>query len=160
MSTQRAIATLLSEIVDGASSNGGFVLNHDDRGLLRSLDQLTAAQASRIPPGGGSSVAAHVDHLRYGIGLLNRWGDGEKNPFADSDYSASWKRTAVTEPEWAALRDGLRRELERWAVVVRQPREMDETESTAMIGSVVHLAYHVGAIRQIDRATRGPSADD
>jgi len=29
-----------------------------------------------------------------------------------------------------------------------------------MAGSVVHLAYHLGAIRQIDRATRGPTAED
>ena len=28
---------------------------------------------------------------------------------------------------------------------------------TDMIGSVAHLAYHLGAIRQIDRATRGPA---
>jgi hypothetical protein len=27
-------------------------------------------------------------------------------------------------------------------------------------GSVAHLAYHLGAIRQIDRATRGPTAED
>jgi hypothetical protein len=25
---------------------------------------------------------------------------------------------------------------------------------------VAHLAYHMGAIRQIDRAARGPSAED
>lgn len=27
------------------------------------------------------------------------------------------------------------------------------------IGSIAHLAYHLGAIRQIDRGTRGPSAE-
>jgi hypothetical protein len=26
-----------------------------------------------------------------------------------------------------------------------------------MIGSIAHLAYHLGAIRQINRAARGPS---
>ena len=25
-----------------------------------------------------------------------------------------------------------------------------------MIGSIAHFAYHVGAIRQIDKGTRGP----
>jgi hypothetical protein len=29
-----------------------------------------------------------------------------------------------------------------------------------MAGSVAHVAYHLGAIRQIDRATRGPTAED
>jgi hypothetical protein len=29
-----------------------------------------------------------------------------------------------------------------------------------IIGSVAHLAYHMGAIRQIDRATRGPPEEE
>ncbi len=29
-----------------------------------------------------------------------------------------------------------------------------------MIGSIAHLAYHLGAIRQIDRTARGPAAND
>jgi len=29
-----------------------------------------------------------------------------------------------------------------------------------VVGSIAHLAYHVGAIRQIDLSARGPSAND
>jgi hypothetical protein len=29
-------------------------------------------------------------------------------------------------------------------------------ELTGLLASVAHLAYHLGAIRQIDKATRGP----
>jgi hypothetical protein len=29
-------------------------------------------------------------------------------------------------------------------------------ELTGMIGSIAHLAYHLGAIRQISKDTRGP----
>jgi hypothetical protein len=32
-------------------------------------------------------------------------------------------------------------------------------ELNGVIASVAHLAYHLGAIRQIDRAIRGPSAE-
>jgi hypothetical protein len=45
-----------------------------------------AEEASAVPSGGGASIAAHVDHLRYGLELLNRWTRGEK-PFADADHS-------------------------------------------------------------------------
>jgi len=27
------------------------------------------------------------------------------------------------------------------------------------MGSIAHLGYHLGAMRQIDRATRGPTAE-
>jgi hypothetical protein len=30
------------------------------------------------------------------------------------------------------------------------------TEMSGMIASIAHLAYHVGAIRQIDKGARGP----
>jgi hypothetical protein len=37
------------------------------------------------------------------------------------------------------------------------PRVWSETTLTGAIASAVHLAYHLGAIRQIDRTTRGPA---
>jgi len=37
---------------------------------------------------------------------------------------------------------------------------VSEVEAGWMAGSVAHLAYHMGAIRQIDRTTRGPTAED
>ena len=66
------------------------MLNSGDEGLLRSLEKLSAAQASALTPT-GSSIAAHVDHVRYGMSLMNRWSQGE-NPFASADWSASWRK--------------------------------------------------------------------
>jgi hypothetical protein len=34
---------------------------------------------------------------------------------------------------------------------------VNEEGAMAMVGSIAHLAYHLGAIRQIDAASRGPS---
>jgi hypothetical protein len=104
-------------------------------------------------------VAAHVDHLRYGLSLMNRWSRGE-NPFTDADYSASWTRVRATDEEWSRLRSELRREIAAWRQVLRTPREVADDELGGLIGSVVHLAYHLGAIRQIDRNARGPRATD
>lgn len=64
-------STLWREIVQGPPGDFAFVLNPSDPGLLRSLARLSAADASYVPPNRGSSVAAHVDHLRYGIELLH-----------------------------------------------------------------------------------------
>lgn len=89
------LVVLLNELADGPAPQAAFVLNPGDRGLLRSLDTLSAAEASATA-GGESSIAAHVDHLRYGFQLMNRWSKGE-SPFADADYSASWRRTVVTD---------------------------------------------------------------
>lgn len=131
------------------------MLNAGDEGLLQSLDKLPAAAASAATPT-GSSIAAHVDHLRYGLSLMNRWSGGE-NPFDDADWSASWRKTTVAEDEWRTLRGELRTEAERWSTALSAPREVEEIELNGMIGSVAHLAYHLGAIRQINQTLRGPA---
>jgi len=152
------LTTLFAELVDGAPRSGAYMLNGGDPGLLRSLDKLSAAAASATPSG-GSSIAAHVDHLRYGLSLMNRWSAGEQ-PFDDADWSSSWRKTRVSEGEWEQLRAQLRDESHLWLEALRKPRDVGETELNGMIGSIAHLAYHVGAIRQIDRAARGPGAND
>lgn len=151
----RTLATLFGELVNGAAADGAYILNAGDDGLLRSLDKISAKAASALTPT-GSSIAAHVDHLRYGLSLMNRWSAGE-NPFADADWSTSWKNTAVSDDEWQTRRAELRAEATRWLEALRAPRDVPEIELGGMIGSIAHLAYHLGAIRQIDRATRGPA---
>ncbi|HYP14975.1 MAG TPA: DinB family protein [Bryobacteraceae bacterium] len=154
-----ALQTLLAELVDGSGSSQAWMLNPNDGGLLNSLNKLSAEEASAIPSTGGASIAAHVDHLRYGLGLMNRWSQGEQ-PFADADYSASWLRNTVSEAEWTSLREALRSEAYAWREAIKRPRDVSDFELTGMIASVAHFAYHVGAIRQINRTTRGPGASD
>ena len=74
---------LFSELVNGPSSSGGFVLNSGDVGLLRSLDKIPAGAAS-LSTNGGATLAAHAQHLRYGLSLMNRWAKEGGNPFADA----------------------------------------------------------------------------
>jgi hypothetical protein len=134
------------------------MLNTGDIGLLASLDKLSAAEASRTHAG-GASIAAHTDHLRYGLMLMNRWSAGEVNPWKDADWAASWRKPNVTEEEWRRLRTELRREAQEWLRALGTPREVDETRLMYMVSTIPHLAYHVGAIRQIDRSVRGPNAE-
>jgi hypothetical protein len=149
---------LFGELMHGVSGAGGFMLNVGDRGLLRSLERVSAADASALTRT-GSSIAAHVHHVAYGLSLLNRWSRGE-NPFADADWAASWTKTSVNESEWEALRIQLRDEAARWLTVLRTPREVQDLELSGMIGSIAHLAYHLGAIRQINSNARGPAEGD
>jgi hypothetical protein len=155
----KILSTLFTELVQGSPDPTArtYMLNQGDAGLLASLDRLSAADASASHDG-GASIAAHVDHLRYGFSLLHGWSRGSlpKN----ADWTASWRQTAVSEEGWRKLREELRHEAAQWAKVLATPREVSDVEAGWMAGSVAHLAYHLGAIRQIDRAIRGPSAED
>ena len=157
--TKQIVLTLLNEVLAGPAPEVGYFLNPGDAGLLRSLDRLSAAQASAVAPGGGASIAAHVDHLRYGLELLNRELAGER-AFEDADYSASWRRRTVSEREWTDRRNQLRIEATRLLDFIQRGRAMSDADVTNALAMVVHLGYHLGAIRQIDPAAKGPPARD
>src|SRR5215467_7310422 len=145
-----ALARLFSELIDGVSSTsgGGFVLNTGDVGLLRSIKKLSAADASESS-NGGATIAAHVQHVRYELSLMNRWASQGGNPFADAKWNEAWKTSTVDLRAWAEICQGFEEEAHRWLDVLRTLREDTEVELTGLVGSVAHLAYHLGAIRQI-----------
>ena len=88
------LENLFGELMHGVSGKGGFMLNVGDRGLLRSLERLSAADASALTRT-GSSIASHVAHVGYGLSLMNRWSRGE-NPFGSADWSAAWKKATLS----------------------------------------------------------------
>jgi hypothetical protein len=155
MEISPVLARLFSELVDGAAADGAFVLNSGDAGLLRSLEKVSAADASRSV-NDGATIAAHVQHLRYGLSLMNQWAEAGGNPFANAKWDEAWKTGAVDAASWDEIRNGLRDESRRWLHTLRSPREAADVEVTGMAASVAHLAYHLGAIRQINKDARGP----
>ena len=50
------------------------------------------------------------------------------------------------------------RRTRRWHAALKTPRELSLLELNGVIASIAHLAYHFGAIRQIDYSTHGPKA--
>ena len=146
---QRALVKLLVEIFDGPPGQEAYMLNPGDPGLLRQLDSIDASAASTRPMPGQTTIASHVDHVLYGLSLLNRWAAGEANPWADADWNASWQRTAVTDEQWQALRDSLRRAAATWRGVVAARAAWDDVTAAGALSSAAHTAYHLGALRQI-----------
>ena len=156
--TGPVLARVFGELVDGTTTSGGpFILNSGDVGLLRSLDNITAADASRSV-NEGATIAAHAEHLRFGQSLMNRWASEGGNPFADARWDDAWSMSTVDDAKWQEIRTGLRDEAHRWHRALNTPRETSDVEFSGMVGSIAHLAYHLGAIRQINKRSRGPKA--
>ena len=154
--THDALRQLFVELTGGAPQGGGaYILNSGDIGLLRSLETLSADDASRSA-NDGATIAAHAQHLRYGLSLMNQWAAGGGNPFADAKWDAAWEVSAVTGSQWEEIRGGLHGEATRWRDTLGTVRDVSPPELMGMIGSIAHLAYHLGAVRQIARSARGP----
>lgn len=152
-SVSSTIGFLFRELVDGRTSPDAYVLNRGDPGLLRSLDALSAAEASSSTPN-RVSVAAHVDHICYSLHRMNGW--ASDTALEPANWRASWRRSRVTDAEWATLRADLAREVSAWKQVLDRDALADDETQRSLASSVVHLAYHFGAIRQLADAARGP----
>jgi hypothetical protein len=95
------------------------------------------------------TIAAHANHVNYGLELLNRWAGGEENPFATADWEGSWAKQTVSLDEWQEVVAGLQHEAASWIAALEEPREWDEISFTGALASAAHIAYHLGAIRQL-----------
>jgi len=119
-------------------------------GINGTLAQLSAAQASRDVD--GVTAAAHAEHVRWAMQMVNDFFDGCA---PTSDWSASWTVREVDEAAWDKLRDDLR---QVGAKLLENLRERHSwAEEMAMLGAFAsygHTAYHLGALRQLMKRVR------
>jgi hypothetical protein len=142
------VESLLREVLFGPAAGAAWVLNSGDKGVLETLESISASDASRPLIPNRSSIAGHAGHLRYSLSLLNRWANGE-NPFVDADWPGSWKDQEVDQTAWEGILRGLREEATSWLAAATEPREWDPISLTGAMASAVHIGYHLGAIRQL-----------
>lgn len=116
-------------------------------GLYGTLEVLTAAQASQSF--GGASIVAHTEHVRWAIAMVNGYFRGV-TPRAE--WSESWRVSQLNDAGWRDLRDRLR---EEGTTLLRNietsHRWDDEAAINGALASLAHTAYHLGAIRQLQR---------
>lgn len=133
--------------LDGTKADGSG--NH---GLLATLDALSAEQASREVL--GSTVAAHAAHTAYHLEVIVRWErDGDRGPF---DWTGSFEPTQVDADGWAVTRERLHAAYGALTTFARtwEDRPVDGDVAGGLTGAVAHVAYHLGAIRQLTKGVR------
>ena len=88
--------------------------SHENGGLLANLRRVNAQQASRPAPGGGPSIAAHAEHVRWFLRLAVRLADPERDTInwdaPDVKWANSWGVSQVNKAAWTNLIETLERE--------------------------------------------------
>jgi hypothetical protein len=140
----KSLSGLLQEAYEGADSS--FFSDAEKGGLLRTLSELSAEQASRPIVADGLTVAAHAEHLRWSLANLNATTRGAAwNP----NWAESWRVRQVDPTEWDALRSKLRHEYETTLEAMRSldAAHLEPMMFTGVVATIAHAAYHLGAIR-------------
>jgi len=138
------ILGVLVEAFEGPQQNWSYFTDTGKgSGLLGTLERMSATDASRVL--GKTSIAAHVNHVIFGLEASSAWIEGDRTT---RKWSESWSLTEADDERWrrmqALLRTGyrdLRKNIELFAA--------SSAESMGgVVGALAHVAYHLGAIRQ------------
>ncbi len=150
----QSIVDLLTEAYAGPPnpSSTWFIDNEPDSGILGLLAGVSASEASwstssKEQP--GTTIAAHVEHLRWSLANTNAEIRGEPG----GQWKESWKVLGADEASWDRLRQELRAEYESLLGQLQQQKKLSGEYLTAALALLPHAAYHLGNIRQlIERA--------
>ena len=148
------VAKELATVLDEAFEHHHGIFLDKGTSLLPSIEKLDAAGASRAVSNNSGSIAAHVDHLRFHIEVLEA--SMRREAPEDVDWNEIWRTIhEVTPDQWGQIswrwRDATQRVLDKIADPKRWGREVDLGGAVAL---VAHTAFHLGAIRQILKSGR------
>lgn len=123
-----------------------------DTSWRATVASLTAAQASRAPLAGGTSIAAHVAHTAY---FLEMFEAVILNRHKEHDWPGSFQPATVDEAAWAATQARLFAVAERVEALIRGNPKWQPEHVRGGLVNLAHLAYHLGAVRQLLHGAKG-----
>ena len=149
---ETAMKTMLKEAFDGPADphETWFTNNEPNSGIFGALEAVSSHQASMSV--NGTTLAAHANHVRY-----HMWGTNEflKNGiYPAMDWAKSWQPHTVAESDWLEVQAQLRSEYLSFLNAM-DVTEWDQPIANEVLASLAHLAYHLGAIRQILKVVKG-----
>lgn len=139
--------SVLLDLLDETFENHHGIYLDRDTGLFRTLETVSAQEAS-IPVGGKcATLAAQVAHVIFYLEVLERYiVQRDSSPV---DWGEVWRTvSAVTPEEWDALRARLDAAYRRIQNIFRENEVWDEDALGGSLAVVAHTAYHLGEIRQ------------
>jgi hypothetical protein len=145
----QSIITLFSEAYAGPPDpkSTWFIDNEPDSGILGIIANVSALEASisthKNEP--GTTIAAHVEHLRWSLANANRALEGEEY---QGKWKESWNTLDTDENRWAELKSEIRKEYERLLENLRKQPDVEGAYLTGVMALIPHAAYHLGTIRQ------------
>jgi len=147
-SFHEASVELLREAFEGRKTGAdGTWFVEKSEAILPSLKQITAEQASKQAHPNLASIGAHVNHLIYAL----TWGNtchGGNRP--EGTWNDTWKQNAFAPKEWDRMRNEVTERYLSYLAWFSANTDWSHEEGViAPLALLPHVAYHLGAIRQL-----------
>jgi hypothetical protein len=137
---------LLKETFEGPEPTGPSAFLEKGTGLFQTLDDISAELASAQPRPGGSTIAAHTEHIRFYVAVHHRLMLGAREKI---NWDDSWRIKTVSAVVWDDLRRDLRKAYSTVNDYLKALDSWSEDEFSVAMSIVAHTGYHLGAIRQL-----------
>jgi hypothetical protein len=137
----------LFALLDETFDNTHGIYLDKDTSLFRTLETVSAQEAS-IPVGGKcASLAAQVAHITFYLEVLERY--VVYNDRSRVDWGEIWRTVEkVTPEEWENYKNKLKDTYHRIEKMFHDNEKWNEDSIGGSMAIVVHTAYHLGEIRQ------------
>jgi hypothetical protein len=138
---------VLLGLLDETFDNTHGIYLDKDTSLLRTLETVSAQEAS-IPVGGKcASLAAQVTHVIFYLEVLERY--VVQHDSSRVDWGEVWRTVRdVTPEEWTSLKVKLEGAYRRIQKIFRENQDWNEDSIGGALAVVAHTSYHLGEIRQ------------
>lgn len=153
----QAVLDLFAEAYQGPAEKWTWFVTHGDpnAGVLGTLAQLTAKEASAPATEGRHTIAAHTEHLRWSLAFANTYFRGE---VPEQNWEESWAVQTVDDEQWQRLQAELRQQYGTLRQAIQKHSDWsDEMFLRGTLATIPHAAYHLGAIRQLVRIVKARS---
>ncbi|MCB2211942.1 hypothetical protein KQI52_07505 [bacterium] len=143
-----ACLTLMREAYPGGDPNHcWFTWGGPESGVLGTTAELSAEEASTPIRDGGPTVAAIGGHIRFLLQYGNTMFRGQK---PSMNWDDSWPVRGVNENQWVQLQKDIENEYATAIQLIENFEHWDnEMVITGAFGQIAHVAYHLGAMRQM-----------
>ncbi len=145
---QQLITQNLFDVLDETFVKHHGIFLDENASLFKTLETITAAEAS-IPVGGKcATLAAQVAHVNFYLEVLEAY--ILNKDIGKVDWGDIWLRIdQVSEKEWEGYQDQLKETYQRVISTLQDCDNWnDDRPIGGAIGIAVHTAYHLGEIRQ------------
>ncbi len=140
----RQLLSVLREGFEGPPESWSyFTDNNRNAGFFGTLAKVDAENASL--PLSGTTIAAHVHHVIFGLNASSAWIRGERNPL---NWHESWRINEVDDATWEEMLEQLSNSYKNLQQAVQSHASISEEAMGGAIGAIAHIAYHLGAIKQ------------
>lgn len=143
----KPILELLHELYIGTSEGQSWVIDaQPGHGFTAAIKTVTAQQASTPIIKGGTTIAAHTEHIRWSLYYALEFYKGNQPKF---DWKESWTVREVNDQQWKALQQELIEAYNKAKAAIEAVTDWSTPYLLqGTIALLPHAAYHLGAVKQ------------